>query len=75
VLIALCRPYRDGGRTATPATDYQIGQELSLDVNVVKTELQALFDKFDLADLSQGDKPVRLVERALDWGLVRRSDL
>jgi FHA domain len=40
VLIALCRPYRDGNRFATPATNQQIADELFLSVDAVKMHLR-----------------------------------
>jgi pSer/pThr/pTyr-binding forkhead associated (FHA) protein len=75
VLIALCRPYRDGGPYATPPTNQQVGQEVCLGVDAVKTHLRVLFAKFGLEDVAQNEKRVRLAERALEWGLVRRSEL
>jgi FHA domain len=75
VLIALCRPYRDGSPYATPPTNQQIGREVCLGVDAVKTHLRALFAKFGLEDVSQNEKRVRLAECALEWGLVRRSEL
>lgn len=75
VLIALCRPYRDGGRYAVPATNLQIGEDVCLGVDAVKTHLRALYAKFGLDGLPQNEKRVRLAERALEWGLVRRGEL
>jgi hypothetical protein len=75
VLIALCRPYRDGGRYAMPATNREIGREVCLGVDAVKTHLRLLFGKFGLEDVAQNEKRVRLAECALEWGLVRRSEL
>jgi FHA domain len=75
VLVALCRPYRDGDRYALPATNQQIAGEVFLGVDAVKTHLRALFAKFGLETLPQNEKRVRLAERALEWGLVRRGDL
>jgi pSer/pThr/pTyr-binding forkhead associated (FHA) protein len=75
VLIALCRPYRDGGLYATPSTNQQIGQEVCLGVDAVKTHLRALFAKFGLNDVAQNEKRVRLAECAMEWGLVHRSEL
>src|SRR5271170_381926 len=43
VLIALCRPYRDGGSFATPASNQQIAGELFLSVDAVKMHLRTLF--------------------------------
>jgi pSer/pThr/pTyr-binding forkhead associated (FHA) protein len=75
VLVALCRPYRDEHKFTVPATNQQIAQEVSLGVDAIKTHLRVLFGKFGLEDLPQNKKRVRLAECALQWGLVRRSDL
>ena len=75
VLIALCRPYKDGASFATPATNQQIGEELHLSVDAVKTHLRALFEKFGVGDLPQNRKRVALVERALQSGMVSERDL
>ncbi len=40
VLVALCRPYADGGSPwSTPATNHEIAEHLSLSVDAVKTHL------------------------------------
>jgi pSer/pThr/pTyr-binding forkhead associated (FHA) protein len=75
VLVALCRPYKDGAAFATPATNGQIGEELHLSVDAVKTHLRALFEKFGVGDLPQNQKRVALVERALQSGMVTERDL
>jgi len=75
VLVALCRPFKDGPSFATPATNGQIGAELHLSVDAVKTHLRALFEKFDVGDLPQNQKRVALVERALQSGLVSEREL
>jgi hypothetical protein len=75
VLVSLCRPYKDGAAFATPATNQQIGDELHLSVDAVKTHLRALFEKFGVAELPQNQKRVALVERALQSGLVSERDL
>ncbi|MEO8091557.1 MAG: FHA domain-containing protein [bacterium] len=75
VLVALCRPYKDGASFATPATNQGIGDELHLSVDAVKTHLRALFEKFGVGDLPQNRKRVALVERALQSGLVSERDL
>ncbi len=74
VLVALCRPYRDGDRLAMPATNQQIAAEVSLGVDAVKAHLRALFAKFQIDHLPQNNKRIRLAECALQWGLVRRRD-
>jgi hypothetical protein len=75
VLIALCRPYRDGGAFATPATNQQIADEVFLSVDAVKTHLRALFGKFELGDLGQNQKRARLAECAFQLGLLSQRDL
>jgi pSer/pThr/pTyr-binding forkhead associated (FHA) protein len=75
VLIALCRPYKDGGKFATPATNQEIGAELHLSVDAVKTHMRALFEKLGVGDLPQNQKRVALVERALNAGAVTQRDL
>lgn len=75
VLLALCRPYKDGDSFATPATNQQVGEELHLSVDAVKTHLRALFEKLEVGDLPQNQKRVALVERALQSGIVNRREL
>jgi pSer/pThr/pTyr-binding forkhead associated (FHA) protein len=75
VLLALCRPFKDGAAFATPATNQQIAEELHLSVDAVKTHLRALFEKFGVEELPQNQKRVGLVERALQSGLISERDL
>jgi pSer/pThr/pTyr-binding forkhead associated (FHA) protein len=75
VLVALCRPYKDGGSYATPATNQEIGDELHLSVDAVKTHMRALFEKLGVGDLPQNQKRVALVERALQAGIVTSREL
>ena len=75
VLVALCRPFKEGAAFATPATNQQIADELTLSVDAVKTHLRALFEKFGVEALPQNQKRVALVERALQSGLVSERDL
>jgi DNA-binding CsgD family transcriptional regulator len=75
VLVALCRPYKEGASFATPATNAQIAEELVLSVDAVKTHLRALFEKFGVEDLPQNQKRVALVERALGSGLITEREL
>ena len=75
VLIALCRPYRDGGSFATPASNQQIAGEVFLSVDAVKMHLRNLFAKFDLGELPQNQKRARLAECALQLGLISQRDL
>ncbi len=75
VLIALCRPYKDGASFATPATNQEIGVELHLSVDAVKTHMRALFEKLAVGELPQNQKRVALAERALQAGIVSRREL
>ena len=75
MLIALCRPFKDAGKHATPATNKQIAEEVFLGVDAVKVHLRALFAKFGVEDLPQNSKRAALVERALQSGLISRRDL
>jgi predicted component of type VI protein secretion system len=75
IVIALCRPYKHDDPYATPASNQQIADELFLSVDAVKTQLRLLFQKFQIEDLPQNQKRVKLVERVLGLGLVSRRDL
>jgi FHA domain-containing protein len=75
VLIALCRPFKGGASFATPATNAEIGAELHLSVDAVKTHLRALFEKFELGDVPQSGKRVALVQRAMQSGVISERDL
>jgi DNA-binding CsgD family transcriptional regulator len=74
VLLALCRPYRDGN-FATPATNQDIASEVFLSVDAVKMHLRTLFAKFELADLPQNQKRASLAEQALQSGVISHRDL
>jgi pSer/pThr/pTyr-binding forkhead associated (FHA) protein len=76
VLVALCRPLVHGDdRFGLPATNQQIAEEVHLSVDSVKTHLRTLFGRFGMSDLPQNEKRARLVEAALQWGLVSPRDL
>lgn len=75
VLIALCRPLRDGGEFATPASNQQIADELVLSVEAVKTHLRALFEKFEVGPLARDAKRAHLARRAFETGVISRRDL
>jgi DNA-binding CsgD family transcriptional regulator len=75
VLVALCRPFKEGAAFSSPATNAQIAAELHLSVDAVKTHLRALFEKFDLADAPQSRKRVDLVQRAMQTGVISERDL
>ena len=76
VLVALCRPYRDGG-FETPATNQEIADELFLSVDAVKMHLRTLFGKFELGELPQNQKRVeaRRERAAVGRGLTPRARL
>ncbi len=75
VLLALCRPFKDGAAFATPPTNQAIAAELHLSVDAVKTHMRALFEKLELEDLPQNRKRLALVEKALQSGVVAPRDL
>jgi hypothetical protein len=75
VLVALCRPYHEGGSFTTPASNQQIASEVFLSVDAVKMHLRSLFAKFDLTDLPQNQKRTRLAECVLQLGLITKRDL
>jgi hypothetical protein len=74
VLIALCRPCREG-HFATPATNQDIAAEVFLSVDAVKMHLRTLFGKFQLGELPQNQKRATLAERALQTGVISQRDL
>jgi pSer/pThr/pTyr-binding forkhead associated (FHA) protein len=75
VLVALCRPYRDGGAFARPATNNEVAQELQLTVAAVKSHLRTLFGRFGLEDLPPNEKRARLVESAFAEGALSPAEL
>jgi pSer/pThr/pTyr-binding forkhead associated (FHA) protein len=75
VLVALCRPFKDGDAYASPPPNQQIAEELFLGVDTVKTHLRALFARFEIEDLPQNQKRLKLVEIALKSGVVLPRDL
>ena len=75
VLVALCRPYKEGSGFATPPTDQQMADELVLSVGAVKTHLGVLYAKLGVEQLPQSDMRVRLVEQAFSAGLISERDL
>ena len=44
-------------------------------VDAVKTHLRTMFQKFQIEDMPQKQKRVKLVERALGLGIVSRRNL
>jgi len=75
VLVALCRPFRETGAYAIPATNRAIADELFLSVDAVKAHLRALFAAFGVEHLRQTQKRMRLVERALETGAIAPREL
>lgn len=75
ILVALCRPFRDGSQYATPATNQQVAEEVFLSVDAVKGHLRVLYEKFGVGDLPQNQKRARLVELALQSGAISVRDL
>ena len=74
VLLALARPYKHGG-VAAPAGNAEIAAELHLSTDAVKAALRALYLRFGLDELPQGQKRARLVAEALDRGVIAPRDL
>jgi FHA domain len=75
VLVALCRPYKHHSPFARPASNREIADELVVSVEAVKTHLRGLFAKFGVDHLPQNEKRMRLVEQALQKGVIRESEL
>jgi pSer/pThr/pTyr-binding forkhead associated (FHA) protein len=73
ILVALCRPVRDSA-FATPLTNREIAEEVSLSVDAVKAHLRTLFERFGLEDLPQNQKRARLAALALLQGVVTHRD-
>jgi hypothetical protein len=75
VLVALCRPFRDGDQFARPAGNQQIADELHLSVPAVKTHLRTLFSRFGIPDLPHNEKRGALVRAAFQTGAVSPADI
>lgn len=73
VAMALCRPYRETGSVAAPASNQQIADEVFLSVDAVKLHLRAMFVKFGLNDLPQNQKRAKLAQLLLQFGFGTRS--
>ncbi len=75
VLVALSRPYKDGGAFATPSTNQQIAEELFLSLDAVKTHMRGLSERFGVAGLPQNQKRARVVELAFQHGVISERQL
>ena len=73
VLIATCCPCV-ADRRAEPATTEAIARSVHLGRDAVRRRLGRLYVRFEIAHLEQGTKKRRLVDLALDSGLVSRRD-
>lgn len=73
VLIALCRPIFESG-AETAATNPAIADEVSRSVDAVKGHLRDLFARFDLDELPQNEKRLRLATIVLSSGLLDAHD-
>jgi predicted component of type VI protein secretion system len=75
VLVALCRPYRDGSPFAIPASNLQIADEVALSVPRVKAHLHDLYERLGVEDLPHNAKRAKLVEVAFQTGAVSVREL
>lgn len=75
ILVALCRPYREGTPFVTPASNREIADEVFLSVDRVKAHMGALFELLGVDEERQTHKRARLAETALRTGLVTRRQL
>jgi hypothetical protein len=74
VLVALCRPFADGGPVAPPS-NRELAEELCVSVETVKVHLHALVETFGLVALPQHRKRATLVRVALERGVVAPHEL
>lgn len=76
VLVALCRPLLEpGGVGAVPPSNAEIGAELTVSVEAVRTHLKTLFKLFEVPDLPQNRKRAELARRTLAAGVVLPRDM
>jgi pSer/pThr/pTyr-binding forkhead associated (FHA) protein len=75
ILVALCRPYREGTPFATPASNREIADEVFLSIDRVKARLGVLFELLGVDEERQTHKRARLAEAALRTGLVTRREI
>jgi hypothetical protein len=69
VLVALCRPFADGGIRVPPSTK-ELADELVVSVDTIKSHLHALFEAFDLDGVPQNHKRAELARLAIERGVV-----
>jgi len=74
VLRALCRPCTAGSRSAEPATDEQIAEELFISAAAVRTHLSVLCAKLGVEPLPGDKTRILLVQRAFSAGLIPQLD-
>jgi hypothetical protein len=74
VLVALCRPCTAASRSAEPATDEQIAEELFLSAAAVRTHLSVLYAKLGIEPLPGNERRILLVQRAISAGLIAQRD-
>lgn len=70
ILEALCRPCIGENHYAPPATNQDIADQLFLSVDAIKAHLRVLYRKFGIEPLPHNQKRARLVELAMDGGIV-----
>jgi hypothetical protein len=75
VLIALCRPYREGSPFAIPSSNQAIADEVLLSVPRVKAHLHDLYERLGVEDLPHNAKRAKLVEVAFQTGAVTAREL
>jgi hypothetical protein len=75
VLIELCRPFGDRSPYATAPSNHELAAALDLRVETIKTHLRHLFEKFEIEELPQHRKRVRLAQRALETGAISPYEL
>jgi DNA-binding NarL/FixJ family response regulator len=73
--VALCRPYKNAQRFATPATDEAIAEELVLAAGEVRGHLRVLAAKLGIERLPDAELRVQLAHAAFASGLVEERDL
>jgi pSer/pThr/pTyr-binding forkhead associated (FHA) protein len=74
VVARLCKPLREQGPYASPATNQEIAVAVHLSEVAVKSHLRTLFAKFGLSDLPQNRKRAALAEAALRSGELSDRD-